>query len=325
LKFLLSFLIITILILSSSQVFAQQLSMGQASRERITITIDETGTAHVTHIVNGSSLSPIQVEMVRGNITKFSITDVNGSPVEYGSMQKSPMSIILNASQRNMTLIKYDLVNIVSNIDGIWKWNYLEPHDADFTAFHFPKGVDIVWANNRPVYLGNFGLGQHGNGFTLEYIINEPINIQNVQLKEKNFGVGVRTVSGLGEYVFDQSQKIYSFNVNKANVPITVIMPHDLLGGPYDVKVNGTATLHQEFHKNQTHSWIGLLPSKSGTVQIIGTTVGQEQQLPIDQGGQQTVNPITTPNSSPMIITILIGIIMIIVVGLLIRRRMIRR
>ena len=123
-KFFLSVLIIGILILPSSQVFAQQLSMGNAVQEKIAITIDETGTAHVTHIVNGSSLGPVQVEMVRGNITKFSVTDVNGSLVEYGSMQKSPMSIILNASQRNMTLIKYDLVNIVSNIDGIWKWNY---------------------------------------------------------------------------------------------------------------------------------------------------------------------------------------------------------
>ena len=63
----------------------------------------------------------------------------------------------------------------------------------------------MVWANERPVYLGNLGLGQHGNGFRLQYIINEPVNIQTVQLVGKNVAVGVRTVSGLGDYAFDQS------------------------------------------------------------------------------------------------------------------------
>jgi hypothetical protein len=249
------------------------------------------------------------------------VTDVSGASVEYGTIQKSPMSIILNTSQRNMTLIKYDLVNIVSNTDGIWKWNYYEPKDTDFTAFHFPKGVDMIWANNRPVYLGNSGLGQHGNGFTLEYIIKEPVKIQNIQLNDKNFGIGVRTISGLGDYVFDQPTKTYVFNVNKANVPITVIMPQDLLGGPYDVKVNSNATLHQEFHKNGTHSWIGFIPNKSGTIQIIGTTVGQGQQMPTGQENQ-TNNSSSSPSYTSLLIPILIGIIIVgVIVGIMINKK----
>jgi LPXTG-motif cell wall-anchored protein len=297
--------------------------MGQAPSEIIAVTIDETGTAHVTHSVKGPSLSPIQVDMIDGKISNLSVTDVNGGSVEYASMQKLPISIILNTSQRNMTLIKYDLINVVSNIDGIWKWNYYEPQDTDFTEFHFPKGVDMVWANGRPVYLGERGLGQHGNGFTLEYIINEPVNIQNVQLGDKSFAVGVRTVSGLGNYVFDQSLKTYSFNVDKANVPITITMPQYLLGGPYIVKLNGNATLYQEFHKNGTHSWIGLEPLKSGTIQIIGTTTGQEPQTAVDSGqnsnsatvvgsGQVTGSSTSSDN---MTIAIVIGIIIVAAVA----------
>jgi hypothetical protein len=286
LKFL-SLLIISVIIFSGSQVFSQQVSMGQNPNEIISVMIDETGTAHVIHNVKGPSLNPIQVDMIDGNITNLSVTDVNGKSIEYASM-KSPMSIILNISQRNMTLIKYDLVNAISNKDNIWKWSYHEPQDTDFTEFHFPKGVDTVWANGRPVYLGERGLGQHGNGFALEYIIDEPVNTQNVQFTGKNFVVEIRTISGLGAYVFDQSQKTYAFNVDKADMPITVIMPQGLLSGPYNVKLNGNATLYQEFHKNETHAWIGLEPAKSGTIQIIGTTVGQERQSNMDQGGQQT-------------------------------------
>ncbi|MGI0062042.1 MAG: hypothetical protein ACREBA_06280, partial [Nitrosotalea sp.] len=263
-KILLSLLIIPILVLSGSQAFGQ-LSMGSAPEEVIKVTIDESGTAHVTHEVNSTTanLKPIQIDTVNGNMNNLTVTDVNGNPVEYAKIQKTPLSIIINVSQRNMTLVKYDLVGAVTNTDGVWKWNYYEPQDTDYTAFHFPKGVDMVWANDRPVYLGNLGLGQHGNGFSLQYVINEPVNIQTVQLAGNNVAVGVRTVSGLGSYAFDESLKSYSFNFDKANVPITVIMPQDLLSGPYDVTVNGNATLHQEFHYNSTHAWIGFEPAKS--------------------------------------------------------------
>lgn len=278
-KVLLSLLVISILLLSGSQAFGQQVSMGEAPHEVVKITIDETGTAHVTHEINSTTatLKPIQVDTISGNMNNLTVTDSSGNPVEYAKIQKTPLSVVINASQRNMTLIKYDLINVVTNTDGVWKWNYYEPQDTDFTAFHFPKGVDMVWANGRPVYLGNLGLGQHGNGFTLQYIINEPVNIQTVQFAGKNFAVGVRTVAGVGGYAFDQSLKAYSFNVDKANIPITVIIPQDLLSGPYDVTMNGNATLHQEFHYNATHAWIGLDPVKSGTVQITGGTVGQGQ------------------------------------------------
>ncbi|HXU95820.1 MAG TPA: hypothetical protein VFP45_05235 [Candidatus Nitrosotalea sp.] len=279
-KIFLSLLVIPILVLAGAQAFGQQVTMGVPPEEILKVTIDETGTAHVTHVINSTVaiLKPIQVDTISGDLNNLSVTDSNGNPVEYGKMQKTPLSIIINASQRNETLIKYDLVNVVTNTDGVWKWNYYEPQDTDFTAFHFPKGVDMVWANERPVYLGNLGLGQHGNGFRLQYIINEPQTIQTVQLDGRNVAVGIRTVSELGAYTFDKSLLSYSFNVTKANVPVTVIMPQDLLAGPYTVTIDGKPELHQVFHYNTTHAWLGFESDKGGTVQIIGKVVGNGEQ-----------------------------------------------
>ncbi|MDE1817461.1 MAG: hypothetical protein KGH86_04000 [Thaumarchaeota archaeon] len=299
-KILLSLLIIPILVLAGSQAFGQ-LSMGAAPEEVIKVTIDESGTAHVTHEINSTAnLKPIQIDTINGNMNNLTVTDVNGNPVEYAKIQKTPLSIIINVSQRNMTLVKYDLVGAVTNTDGVWRWNYYEPQDTDYTAFHFPKGVDMVWANERPVYLGNLGLGQHGNGFRLQYVINEPVNIQTVQTGGKNFSVGVRTVSGLGNYAFDESLRSYSFNFDKANVPIVVIMPQDLLSGPYDVTLNGNATLHQEFHYNSTHAWIGFEPAKSGTIQITGGpgNQGQQTSTPSSSFDNATIGS-STPTSQP--------------------------
>jgi hypothetical protein len=254
--------------------------MGQHPVEDVTVRISESGTAHVTHYVKGNSVAPVQAELIKNNVTDLSVTDKNGSSVQYstiGNLKKE--SVLIFPAQRNITLIKYDLPQVVSLNNGVWKWNYSTPTDTTFTDFYFPKGVDMIWANDRPVYLGEKGLRQHGDGMTLEYIINEPVISQNVQWTNKNFTVGIRTLSDLGPYTFDQSAQTYAFGINKPNSFVTVIMPQELLWGPYQGKLNGNGTLTTSFHNNGTHVWIGLKPSKSGTIQLTGTTAIPEFPL----------------------------------------------
>ncbi|MGI0026586.1 MAG: hypothetical protein ACREAD_01935 [Nitrosopumilaceae archaeon] len=262
-----------------SQVFGQQLTMGQKPVEDIKVTIDESGTAHVIHYVKGNSLAAVQVIAIKGNMTDFSVMDQDGNSVQYFNVTTAQKSILFPPTSRNMTLIKYDLTNVVSKINGVWEWNYTTPSDTSFTDFHFPKGVDMIWANDRPVYLGDKGLRQHGNGFTLDYIINEPVTTQTVQWQNSNFKIGIRTLSDLGPYAFDQSAKAYAFDVNKPHSFVTVIMPQVLLWGPYQGKLNGNGTLTNTFYNDGTNAWIGFHPSKSGTIQLTGTTAIPEFPL----------------------------------------------
>jgi len=265
--------------LSASQVFGQELTMGQKPMEDIKVTIDESGSAHVIHYVKGDSQAAIQVNTIKGNMINFSVTDQNGNSVQFFSIAKVQRDVLLPPTSRNVTLIKYDLPNIVTLADGVWKWNYTAPSDAAFTDFYFPKGVDTIWANDRPVYLGDKGLRQHGNGFVLDYIINEPTTLQNVQWQNSNFVIGIRTLSDLGPYTFDQSAKAYAFDVNKPHSFVTIIMPEQLLWGPYQGNLNGNRTLTSTFHNNGTHVWVGFHPSKSGTIQLTGTTAIPEFPL----------------------------------------------
>jgi len=114
----------------------------------------------------------------------------------------------------------------------------------------------------------------------LSYIINEPVTTQNVQWQNNNFIVDIRTLSGLGHYTFDQSKKTYTFDINKPHSFVTVIMPQKLLWAKeFQGKLNGNGTLTNTFHKNGTHIWIGLEPSKAGTIQLTGTTAIPEFPL----------------------------------------------
>lgn len=271
-KNILIVLAISVIIFSTVQAFGQLPMEGKVT-EDIKVTIDESGTAHVVHEIMGVSLKPIQVEMINGTMKNFSVTDINGSSVEYGTIQQFPTIVVLNTSIRNMTLIKYDLPDAVTNNNGVWIWRYYEPSDTDHTDFYFPNGVNVIWANNRPVYLGEHGLRQHGNGFTLTYVLNEPTTMQSVQWKDKSFTVGIRTLSHPENFAFDQSKKTYAFDVDKANVPVTVIMPKELLWGPYQLASNqNTTSPITLYHDNGTYAWIGLVPSRAQTIEITGTT-----------------------------------------------------
>ena len=277
---------VTTSILLTSVAFGQQFSIGEKPKEDIVVTIDENGTAHVVHNVKGPMTNPVQVDMITGNMTNFSVIDQNGGSVQYSTVSGPQMAVLLFPSNRNMTLITYDLPHIVSFNNGIWTWKYYDPPDAQFTDFHFPKGVDMIWSNvrddpstARPVYLGGHGLRQVGNGFTVQYVISEPVTIQTAQWQDKTFNVGVRTLANVSPSAFNQSAMSYSFNIDQPNSFVTVIMPKELLWGPYQAMINTNKTLTSEFHDNSTHAWIGMRPIQSGTVQITGTSVVPEFPL----------------------------------------------
>lgn len=276
--------LVAVTVFSTAAAFGQ-VTMGAAPQEDIEVAIDSNGTAHVLHIVAGNATSPVAVQMIAGNYTGLSVTDVQGNSVQYSSISGNPMSVMIFPTQRNETLISYNLPKAVTDDNGVWRWDYFAPSDAAFTDFHFPKGVDTIWvvsddkSTARPVYLAGKGLRQIGNGMHLAYVTNEPVKMQAVQWGNQTFNVGISTLANVGPAAFDQSARAYGFDIDKAGSFVTVIMPKALLWGPYQGKINSNATLTNEFHDNDTYAWIGLMPTQSGTVQITGTTAIPEFPL----------------------------------------------
>ena len=273
------FLVLMILIISlvSSHAFAQQLKMGDPVQEQIKVRIDENGTAHVEHVVQGNSNSQVVVETIHGNMTNVSVTDLLNNTIQYETIPQMPVAIIL-PPEKNMTLIKYDLPNAVTQNDGVWIWNYLTPSDTTSTDFYFPSGMTQIWTNDRPVYIGENGINIHGDGAKLEYVI-EKTSIQNIQWQNYTLPVEIDSLSDIGNYTFDQSSASYQFQISKPHSFVTVVMPKVLLGAKYAAYINGNHLLTTVFHENDTHSWIGLRPDTNGTIQITGSTVIPEFPL----------------------------------------------
>jgi molybdopterin-binding protein len=259
--------------------FAQQMKMGEPVRENIKVRIDQNGTAHVVHTVQGNANSPVTVETIQGNITNIIVTDVSNDLVQYLTLQQTPVSVMIPPSERNVTLIKYDLPNIVSLDDNVWRWNYFTPSDTFSTDFYFPSGVNVIWANDRPVYIGENGISQHGDYMKLEYATNEKTFLHNIKWQNYTFPLEIDSLSNVDNYTFDQPTMSYQFQTSKSDSFVTVIMPKSLLGAKYAAHIHGNHLLTTVFHDNGTHAWIGLRPSANGTIQITGSTTIPEFPL----------------------------------------------
>ncbi len=137
-----------------------------------------------------------------------------------------------------------------------------------------PEEVDLFFVNERPVFVGEEkGISCHGCQMLLEYSINEPKNINQVNWEDKEFLVEIRTWSEIESFDFNQSAKKISFKVNDNNQYITAIIPLELLWEPYLVFLDDEKIWYHSYINNGTHVWVSMKPETSGEIIIIGTTV----------------------------------------------------
>jgi len=132
----------------------------------------------------------------------------------------------------------------------------------------------LLFANDRPVFLGEKNrFACHGCPMLLEYSINEPKNVKQVNWEDKEFLVEVRTLAEIESFDFNQPAKKISFKVNDNNQFVTLIIPLELLWDPYSIFLDDEKIIQHKFNNNGTHVSLNMRPETSGEITIIGTTV----------------------------------------------------
>jgi len=269
--------IITLFLLSSVPLIAGQLSIGeQAEQKLVKITLGKQGEVHVFHEIKESG-NVIQIKTIEGTLSNLKVIDNDGNDVDYASTGLENITGITIFSSQEDVIIEYDLDDALFFKDGIWYWDFLY---LETTTFIFPEGVDLVFINDRPVMLQDAkGVTCHGCQALIEYVLDEPLNLEKIQWEDYSFNLGIRSLSKISSLNFEQSSKSISFNVNEDNQLVTLIIPLELLWSPYEVFLDDQKILKHEFFSNETHAWLNIRPESSGTIQIIGTTVIPEFPL----------------------------------------------
>jgi len=246
-----------------------QISIGEkAVQKSVEIIINSVGEVQVKHVVVSSNV-PKQVELIDGTVLNLLVTDEQGKEKQVAVIGDNSGVLIL-PSNRN-SIIEYNLDHVLSQKDSLWIWDFFY---SETTTFTVPEEVDLLFANERPIFLGEKnGFVCHGCQMLLEYSINEPKKIKQVNWEDKKFLVEVRTLAEIESFDFNQSEKKISFKVNDSNKFVTTIIPLELLWEPYFVFLDEEKINEHKFNNNGTHVWLNVRPETSGEITIIGTTV----------------------------------------------------
>jgi len=256
---------------SIPQAFAQLSIDSPAKQISVEITINSDGDAHVVHLIKQSNTA-IQLDTIPGIVQNLDVKDVNGDDIQPGIIGDNKIIVIFQS--RENVVVEYDLDDVLFFNNGVWEWAYNYPVD---TTLRFPDGVDLVFLNARPVYIGiSEGITCHGCNAKFEFAIDEPVVINDVKWEDQQFPVLIRTTAEINSFNFNQPTKSMSFDINTAQRFVTLIIPLELLWNPYEVYLNDEKIIKHEFSQNSTHVWVNIRPNSVGTVQIIGTSTVPE-------------------------------------------------
>ncbi len=275
LKIVLVLMIISIISLTP-QAFAQ-ISFGTpAEHVSIKVTIEENGDVSVVHVVKKSNVN-VQVQMLPGTVENLQVVDGARNEIQHAVAGQSIVTLF--PPEVNFG-VEYDLQDVLILKDGVWTWDFLYTESKNGVEFYFPDEFDLIFVNDRPVRIVNAeGIRCHGCDMFLEYVIDEPIILKEVEWEEQKFPVSISTLDEINSFNFDQPRRSLSFETTQEDRLITLIIPLELLWNPYQVYLDDQKILNHQFYQNDTHVWLNIKPKTVGTVEIIGISAIPEFSL----------------------------------------------
>ena len=299
-----SIFLIAILVLFFPQVNAQTDSIKEVDQKPLTITINHDGKMTVTHQINNSD-EPKELNFVKGTVYNLKITD-RFAQSETIEIDKEANSYVISPNQGEI-FVQYNVDDAIILKNNFWTLDFLY---LERTSFFLPDEVDLIFTNERPVYLDEKkGFTCHGCQLLLEYSIDEPKNIIEVDLENKKFFVEIRTFSQIKNFEFDGAKNRIGFDIDDKNKFLTTIIPIELLDGPYEMYLDNEKILFRDYINNGTHVWINTNYENSGEISILGNAIQVENK------------PIQTTE----IMIIIIAVIIIAVIIIVLARKFSRR
>ncbi len=254
-----------------------QISNEESKQRSIEVTINSTGDVHVIHVIDDQNV-PHQLDLIDGTISNLTVKDQEGNEMDFGMIGDNDALMILPSNED--VIVEYDLVDELILKDNFWTWEfrYLES-----TSFILPEKADLIFVNNRPVYLEEEkGIKCHGCQMILEYSLDEPKLFENIKIQDKEFLIETRTWAKINQFSFDPTSKGINFEVIGENNFVTTIIPIDFLFEPYQAFLDGEKIFFHEFNNNGTHVWLNIRPQNSGEVSITGIVSSDIEISPED-------------------------------------------
>ena len=237
-----------------------QISFGKpAYQKSIELILDETDIVKAKHVISSSS-GPVDVYLFENMIEEsISVTNENGEKLQFGisGIGNDSLVSILEPIKEN-AIVKYNLKNIFWKSDSISKLNIGYPETFSII---FEEETEFIFLNSNLIQLNDKkGISINGGGYiVVEYYNEIPKVIENVEWEENKFDVKIITDSEVNEFNFEQASKSISFQVNEKNKKVIIILPEELLGGPYLVLLDDEKIGYQQQVKDEKNVLLSII------------------------------------------------------------------
>ena len=217
-----------------------QLSFGKPAYQKSTeLILDETNIVQAKHVISSSS-GPVDVYLFENMIEEsISVTNKDGEELQFGIVGfGNDASISILEPVKENAVVEYNLKNIFWKSDSISKLDIGYPITFEIK---FEEKTEFIFLNNNLIQLNDKkGISVNGGGYVvIEYYNEIPKIIEEVEWEENKFNVEIITDSKVNGFNFEQTSKSISFEVNEKNKIFSIILPEELLGGPYLVLLDG--------------------------------------------------------------------------------------
>jgi hypothetical protein len=264
---LIFFAVISVIPIANSQI-----SFGESAYQKSTeLIIDKSEIIQAKHVIAYSD-NPVSLRLFEGVITEsITVTNEKGEEKQFAIGGYGNEVAITIISPTENSIIKYNLANVVSFSDNNFTLNIGYPKTFGIV---FSEKVELIFLNNNLIQLGDKkGISVNDGGYVIvEYYSEIPKIIKEVNWEENKFNVEIITQSKIEKFNFEQTTKSISFQINEKNKFVTIILPEELLWGPYVILLDNEKI---QYNKSNVDGYVslGMKPESTGIITIIGTTV----------------------------------------------------
>ena len=283
--------------------------------DKIILEIGKDHKVRITHVVEGGAWGPNTpklIKMLLGDHSNPQLTDEDGDylrPIGWvgETFEDSQFMIAGQKPSKAYDLhASYDLENFLGFKNGLWSKHVKFQHDVEI---YIDEEIDLIFANSRPVDLGDSGgINCIGCDLKIEFF-DEPKPIKKTVIRNDNkfeeisnagkeFTLEFLTDGEIGDVNFIDELNYLSFD-SKENQLFLLKIPLDLLLSPYHVYVTGIdqeillesdKLRSTEIKQTDTHANVVFRPTSDGTVHVVGSDEMEHEKL-LEQIEKRTPKP----------------------------------
>ena len=255
----------------------------EASVPSLAVTIFEDGGVSVVHRVGGGGHDRA-VRLLGGGGGPTGIEVVHaeggggGSAVAGFEVLEGGSAVAVPPTGEDV-LVRYALEGALEESwPRTYSWSFLYRATTSFTL---PDSVDVAFVNGRAVYFtGARAFNCHGCQMDIEFTVDESKDVQRFELGggqgqggPRAFDVEVWTSAQVGALALDPASKTIAYKVDGAGGRwVTLLIPSELLGPPYQASIDGERAAVTTFDAGDGRFGVSVRPAGNADVRITGDT-----------------------------------------------------